>query len=106
MSETTETPEQDIKGQPLSYENQWHYDQYKVAGFPIYELEEIMWNGQIYPVTSQVIDVPYSDHGSPQTARSRHFFIEVEVLGVTIPIDLNKIIRKNPDILATKWTYH
>ena len=78
----------------LTYKNDWEYDQYFVDGKRIRELHLIEVNGVQYDVDSGQVSVPYDDMGHTYTATSTHFFVEVEVLGVKVQIDLNRVVKK------------
>ncbi len=87
----------------ISYKNNWAADEYYVSGKRVHILEEIEFDGVTYPVITSRVSVPYNDMGNTYTGVSNHFFINVEVLGIPLKIDLNTIIRKNTKIKATKF---
>ena len=87
----------------LTYRNQWEADEYYVGEKRIHILDEIEYNGVTYPVTTVRMSVPYNDMGHTYHGVSNHFFVDIEVLGVRIKMDLNKIVPKNPKIKATKF---
>lgn len=88
----------------LSYASSWFYDKYFVDNNHITSLEEVEFEGETYPVFARKVSVAYRDMGHDLEATSNHFFIEVDVLGVKIPVDLNQIVTKNKRIKATKFT--
>jgi hypothetical protein len=91
----------------ISYENQWEYDIYRVDGIEIADLKEVSIDGILYKVTKRKVSIPYNDMGHSYTATSNHFFIETEVLGEPMTIDLRnphfERNFKNKKIIATKF---
>ena len=89
----------------LTYRNNWEADEYYVDGKRITSLEEVEENGVTYPVTTRRVSVPYNDMGHTYSGTSDHYFIEVSNLSTIMLLDLNRIVPKNPNIKATKFTF-
>lgn len=88
----------------LSYCNNWETDEYYVGKKKVSSLNEIEFKDVKYNVISEDVTVPYNDMGHTYHATSKHYFIEQNVLGVAMKIDLRKIVPKNSKIKATKFT--
>lgn len=78
-------------------------DEYYVDGKQIVSLESVKADGQEYKVRSRKVVTPYDAYGHTYTAVSKHYYVDIVALGVTIPLDLNLIVP-NKDITAVNFT--
>lgn len=80
----------------LKYVNDWEKDRYFVnrGKDEVSLLRVVDINGTLYQVKSQLISVPYYDHGHQYTGDSLHYFVEHEVFGIKMQFDLNQIVNK------------
>lgn len=88
---------------PLKFTNNWEAHEYIADGkFVIAHMTQIFAKdkktGAFEPVKvkSCSVSVEYSDMGIRRWATSRHYFVEVIVLGVKVDIPFETLISKKP----------
>lgn len=78
----------------LSYKSDWEADKYFIGKKQITDLNLVNINDKNYNVISKSVTVPYNDMGHEYSSTSMHYFVEEQVLGITMRIDLNTIVNK------------
>lgn len=86
----------------LTYRNNWEQDEYYLDDVRITDLTLVSIDDKEYNVIQKNEGRSFSDWGQTYLTTSKSFFVETPVFGITLPINLNRLIGK-VDIFPLKY---
>lgn len=78
----------------LTYRNNWESDEYYLGDKKLDNMSIVEIDGKRYSVFRRKVTKSYSDHGHTYGATSWHYFIEEQVFGTVMEVNLNTICNK------------
>lgn len=84
----------------LQYRNNWEVDEYYITDnntkIKVDKLKYIVIddNPTAYEVTSEIVSVPYSDHGHTYEGTSKHYFVNLPAGKSFVKTDINSLVNK------------
>lgn len=87
----------------LRYYNDWGYHLYSVGKTNIRKLQEVCIGKKKYKVKGRTDTESIYDMGHTYDVSSTKYYVPVKFFGVTIDLDLCELLRKNVDVIVTKF---